>query len=391
MSLPREAAAALGLAATLFFAGAGAAWAQPVPEAGASGGEAGASGGEADPPADPAADPEVVAALRRAYEALLPAVVRVEALGGLPPGHRAPRDRAGARGGVLVRAGFKQANGPSTGLVVSADGLVATSTFVLRRRPEHLFVTLRDGRTFLARLVGRDEAHGVALLRVPAQGLPAPRFAESAGLLPGRFAFALGLGLGTKAPTLSLGIVSGLRRIGGRALQTSAHVSPANYGGPLAALDGSVLGLLVPLGPRGEDAAVELYDSGIGFAVPAPRLKAIVARLRTGTPEEVVVLRRGFAGLALDPKHRGPNPRIAGVLPGSPAAKAGLSPGEFVRSVDGRPTAHAWQVRHALARRYRGDRVVLEVEGAVGRRSVELVLGAPPAEASGAPGAAGVD
>ena len=83
---------------------------------------------------------------------------------------------------------------------------------------------------------------------------------------------------------VSVGIISALNRIWGKALQTDAKVSPTNYGGPLVDLEGRVQGILVPASPRaeGETAGFEWYDSGIGFAIPLEDINAVLPRLKQG-------------------------------------------------------------------------------------------------------------
>jgi serine protease Do len=347
---------------------------------------------------DPAALPAFDEALQRARLAAAPSVVEVEALGGLPEAHRVADNADQAkREGVLTKRGFKQAYGPSTGLVVRADGLILTSTFVLNREPRFLVVTLADGRSYVAKLVGRDDGRGLALLRIRAEALPVPRFAARADLQVGRYSLALGRGLATSEPTLALGIISGLGRIGGRALQSSALISPVNYGGPLVSLEGEVQGLIVPLSLRGGMAGVDIYDSGIGFAIPAPDLLGVVERLAGGTAAEPVVLEPGFLGLMPDPTHRGGGVRVAGVAPESPAAAAGIAEGQRVLEVDGAKVDAPWQLRRALAKHYVGDEVELLVErdGKPVQVKVELAerpkqdhggLGGPPAHPVQPPG-----
>ena len=307
-------------------------------------------------------------------ERLAPSIVEVEALGGLPERHAAPQSEEEAGGGVLVRKGFKQAFGPSTGVVVSADGLIVTSTFALARQPRHVVVTLADGRAFVARPLGRDEARGLALLRIDAEGLTVPEPAEAEAARPGRFAFALGRGLGAAQPTIAQGIVSAQGRLGGLALQTSARVSPVNYGGPLVALDGRVLGLIVPLALHGGMASQDLYDSGIGFAIPWADVLASVPRLAGGE-----TLAPAFLGVVPDPTHRGGGVRVAEVASGSPAAQAKLREGDVIRAVDEHAVDAPWQLVRALARRHAGDGVELTVEWQGEPRTVHLRLGERPA------------
>src|SRR5581483_2693570 len=97
-------------------------------------------------------------------------------------------------------------------------------------------------------------------------------------------------------PSVSVGIVSALDRIWGKAVQTDAKVSPTNYGGPLVDLQGRVIGVLVPASPRaeGETAGLEWYDSGIGFAIPLEDVLAALPRLKQGKD-----LKRGLLGVTM--------------------------------------------------------------------------------------------
>lgn len=314
----------------------------------------------------------IEARVREVTRELAPSIVEVESLGGLDEKFEAPESEEEAGEGILTRAGFKQAFGPSTGLIVSSDGLIVTTTFVLNREPRHVIVTLHDGRSFVARVLGRDEARALVLLKIDAKELPVPRAAPADEVVPGRFAVALGRGLGAELPGVSLGIVSAVGRVGGRALQSSAAISPANYGGPLAGLDGSVLGVLVPLALDGGMASVDVYDSGIGFAVPLSDVLAIVPRLSKGQ-----VLRPGFLGVAPDPTSEG-GVVLATVTDGSPARQAGLREGDVVLKVDGQPVENAWQLKRALARRHADDVLELEVRRGTETRTVKVKLASPP-------------
>src|SRR5690606_17319965 len=101
----------------------------------------------------------------------------------------------------------------------------------------------------------------------------------------GLWSLALGRALDpdiADTPSISIGIISAIGRIWGKAIQTDAKVSPTNYGGPLLSIDGRVFGVLVPASPQGdgETAGVEWYDSGIGFAVPLEDIFAVLPRLK---------------------------------------------------------------------------------------------------------------
>ena len=97
----------------------------------------------------------------------------------------------------------------------------------------------------------------------------------------------------------SVGIISAVGRIWGRAMQADAKISPVNYGGPLVDLYGRVLGVIVPADPRseGETAGVEWYDSGIGFAVPLEDILAALPRLKEARRSSNARLRKQASAL----------------------------------------------------------------------------------------------
>ena len=111
---------------------------------------------------------------------------------------------------------------------------------------------------------------------------------------------AIGRSFDASQPNLSVGVVSALNRIWGKAVQTDAKISSANYGGALVDVRGRVLGVLVPLSPnaREEIAGADWYDSGIGFAVPLDHILSVLPRLKSGEN-----LKSGLLGISF----KGPN------------------------------------------------------------------------------------
>src|SRR5581483_2340310 len=135
--------------------------------------------------------------------------------GALPEKIEAPKSsddvpgQGGSVEGVLAKSGFKQAQGPSTGVAIAKD-LVVTSTFAFTEKPRHVFVTRSDGKSFVAHVLGRDESRMIALLKVEGADLVPAKPAPRASWQVGRFAAALGRGLGTKEPPVSLAVVSAI-------------------------------------------------------------------------------------------------------------------------------------------------------------------------------------
>ena len=335
------------------------------------------------------------AAIRAAVDRVARSVVRIES--------------AGVSATGLASAGeATPATGPSTGLVVEEGGWVLTTSFAVPTDVDEAIVVMpsesdpggppgpRSGAAVsrrVARVVGRDLARGIVLLRIDATAdagaLPAvSAWVPRTELAVGQWTIAVGRVWSVDVPSVAVGILSATNRSWGRSVQTDASVSPANYGGPLIDIHGRVIGVLAPLpaDTAGMNLGTELYDSGIGFAVPFEDLRRVLPRLKEGKTLAAGVLGIGYT--ARDPFTG--EARIATVRPGSPAARAGLRPGDAIVAAGGRAVTRIAELRHVLAPLYAGDTVTLTVEraaaaegGAAARPErldlpVELVASLPP-------------
>jgi serine protease Do len=189
--------------------------------------------------------------------------------------------------------------------------------------------------------------------------LGTPEMATRDQMRVGQWTLAMGRTFEGNRPNLAVGILSALGRIWGKAIQTDAAASPANYGGPLVDLHGRVLGVLTPLSPKpGETVGgLEWYDSGIAFAVPAEDVVRVLPRLKKGED-----LHAGLLGIGLPPGDSSTaEPTIVACRPNSPAAKAGVKAGDRIIEIDGRPVTRAAQVKEALGPRYAGETIALAV------------------------------
>lgn len=248
----------------------------------------------------------------------------------------------------------------TTGLVIAEPGWVVTSSFGLGDADREAVVITSDGRRRAGRIRGRDLSRRVVLMEVaPADGLSAPPLESGAPPLVGAWAIALGRGWSAGRAGISTGIVSADGRVWGRAIQTDAAVSPANYGGPLVDIRGRVVGILSPLpaDTAGMPLGSELYDSGIGFAVPVGDVLAILPRLQAGE-----TLRPGILGIS----YASPDPFtapavVASSRAGSPAARAGLRPGDRIVSANATPVDTIASFRQIIGPLYAGDRLAIEV------------------------------
>lgn len=247
----------------------------------------------------------------------------------------------------------------TTGVVLASSGLIVTSDFAVADRGAALLVVLPDNRSLAAHVVAIDEVRQIALLRAElgSANVQPPVAAPPARL--GQWAIALGRTYSAHSPNVALGIVSALERLGGVALQTDAKTSPANYGGLLVDLEGRALGLIVALPPVGEGraAAIEYYDSGIGFAIPWADVVAVCEQIQTGAD-----LKRGRLGLSLRPNDTPDAPaQVAAVRAATPAATGGLRVGDVLTALDGRAVPRGREMSSRLGRVYAGRELKLGV------------------------------
>ncbi len=295
-------------------------------------------------------------AFQQATALVAPSIVKIETVGGL--------DRV---------SGQLTASGPTTGLIVGADGWIISSAFNFAAKPEQVLVTLADGRRLPASVVSTDRSRMLTLLRVSEQGLPVPQVAAREAIRVGQWALALGRTLEGESPSISVGIVSALNRIHGKAIQTDAKVSPINYGGPLINVDGQVMGILVPLSAQGKNdvvAGVEWYDSGIGFAIPFAEVLSSLDRLKQGAD-----LLPGLMGITFKSEDEFAGEVILDrVRYGSPSQQAGLKTGDKITQVDGKPIIRIAQFRQILGTKYGGDKIALKIQRGDQEIAVDMVL-----------------
>lgn len=272
-------------------------------------------------------------AIRAAVERIRPALVRFETIGG---------NRRVSQ--TLVEAG------PSTGLIVSREGFVISAAFNFAHEPTSIVAKLDGGIRKLATVVGRDLNRNLVLLKLELDeplNLEIPVPAAPATVQVGQTVIAVGRVFDEREPNVSTGIVSAKNRIWGKALQTDAKVSPANFGGPLLDLSGRWIGLLAPLSPDDDSVlgGTEWYDSGIGFAVHATDILNRLETLKAG-----VTIRPGLMGLTLKGNDSYADPALIGVCQvGSPADKAGLKPGDLIVEINGLAVQRQAEMKHAIA------------------------------------------
>lgn len=282
-------------------------------------------------------------AMKAAVRKASSSVVAIETLGGL--------EKVGK---LLV------GTGPTTGTVVSEDGYILSSAFNFVQKPSSILVTLPSGKRVAAKIVARDHSRMLVLLKIDTdEKLVVPQAVPRSETTVGEWTLAMGRTYDVKQINVSVGVLSAKNRIWGKAIQTDAKISPNNYGGPLVDIHGRVLGVLVPLSPRGanEIAGAEWYDSGIGFAVPLAEINKHLEKMKKGED-----LHPGIMGVSLKGRDVYANKAAVAACPAnSPAANAGIKPGDVIVEFEGAKITRQAQLKHAVGHRYAGETVSVVV------------------------------
>ena len=253
----------------------------------------------------------------------------------------------------------REAQSLGSGFIISADGYVVTNNHVVAPASRNgeiksITVTMPSGTEYSARLIGRDEASDLAVLKIDGQrNLPFVKFGDSSKSRVGDWVIAIGnpFGLGG---TVTAGIISAVYRNTGsgtaydRYIQTDTAINRGNSGGPMFDMNGNVIGINNAIfSPTGGSV-------GIGFAIPAEIAAPIVEKLRRGEAIE-----RGYLGVRIQPlsddlaaslglpSNRGEF--VQAVEPGQAAAKAGIQAGDVVVRVGGKEVTREQTLSYLVA------------------------------------------
>jgi serine protease Do len=347
-------------------------------------------------------DTSLVSVARR----VTPAVVYIEAevtprvasrQGQLPPGFELPP------GMQLMPPGGQQRRGPQlssgSGFIVSANGEILTNNHVVEDA-QRLTVTLYDRRIFTAKVIGRDPATDVALIKIDATGLPTLPLGDDSTVQVGQTVMAVGAPLGLRS-TVTSGIISAKDRGGDLAglfggqtlavvdfLQTDAVINPGNSGGPLLDLAGRVIGINSAI-----ESPTGVY-AGYGFAVPVG-----IARIAMEQFREYGRVRRAILGVSIvdvtatDARAAGMN-EIRGALvnafsgTNTAAERAGLKPGDVILSIDGRPISSVSMLQRLIYGYRPGSTVTLTYQRFGTQGTAKVTLQEAPNEPQVASGGA---
>lgn len=289
---------------------------------------------------------------------------------------------------VTIKVEGSDGSGTGSGWVYDDKGHIVTNNHVVAGAGQggKITVILANGAQRPATIVGRDVSYDLAVLKVDGGGLTPLPLGVSADVVVGDPVIAVGAPLGLDS-TVTTGIISALNRpvTTGSAtdrsfinsLQTDAAINPGNSGGPLLDMQGRVIGVNSAIARvSGDSLGSQSGNIGVGFAIPSDQVKTTVDQLiATGKAVHPVI------GVFLDREYTGEGVRIAqnepgrtALVPGGPAEKAGLKPGDVIIEFDGRPMTDPDELVVAIRSKAVGDSVSLVIERGGERKNVTMVL-----------------
>lgn len=272
------------------------------------------------------------------------------------------------------RRGFRgpiaQPESRGSGVIIDGEGHILTNNHVVESAAS-LSVLLASGERVDAQLIGADPFSDLAVIQIKAAAVPFADLGDSSTLAPGQMVVAIGSALGDFQNTVTAGVVSGLGRsletedgyLMEDLIQTDAAINQGNSGGPLINLAGQVIAINTAIVGRSGSAVVA---EGLGFAIPANTARAVAAEImRSGRVPRPYL---GVSHIAVTPQlaaYYGLNVNrgviVAEVTPRSPAAQAGLQPGDVILKIDNQDLNDQTPCLNALMRHRPGDKVKLLV------------------------------
>ena len=283
-------------------------------------------------------------------------------------------------GGAPVQPRVSQSLG--SGVIVGGDGLIITNNHVVQGA-DQILVALADRREFKATILFADPRLDLALLKVDTAGaaLPVIRMADSDRVEVGDVTVAIGNPFGV-GQTVTTGIVSALARTGIGVsdwqffIQTDAAINPGNSGGALLDAQGRLIGVPTAIYSQGGGS------NGIGFAIPSKMVRVFLNAADKGKLVSGWIGVEGEALTADTARQLGLDRPggllVTAVVPGSPGAKAGIKPGDVLKSVDGKEVANGGQLRYTLATEGVGTSLTVRLWRDGSEREVPVTLAPPP-------------
>lgn len=273
--------------------------------------------------------------------------------------------------------GFKKKKiGGGTGFIISPDGLIATNKHVIADSKAEYTVYLNDGRKFKGKVVALHPIDDLGILKIKANNLPTVVLGDSSNLKLGQTAIAIGNALGEFQNTVSVGVISGLKRTITASdqkgnfitlenlIQTDAAINFGNSGGPLINLYGEVIGI---------NTAIVSGAQNIGFAIPVNRLKKMINQIKASGEVKLpylgiryILITPEFAEKYNLPSNYGAyvfsdDPGKPAILANSPAEKAGLRERDIILEVDGQKITPTNSLSFVISQKSIGEKVKLKI------------------------------
>lgn len=339
----------------------------------------------------PSTNPNFIA---QAVEKVGPTVVRIDSSrrvsSDFPDAFRTPFFRR-FFGDNLPSERERIERGTGSGFILSADGRILTNAHVVAGS-NTVEVTLKDGRSFEGRVVGRDSVTDVAVVKINSKNLPAVKLGKSESLTPGQWAIAIGNPLGLDN-TVTAGIISAIGRSSSQVgvpgkrvsfIQTDAAINPGNSGGPLLNDRGEVIGV---------NTAIRADAQGLGFAIPIETAQRVADQLFARGKVDHPYLGVQMVDLTSSIR-REINERqdfkvkinqdegvlVVRVMEGSPAARAGIQQGDIIEKVGGQSVKTAEDVQSLVEASKIGTDLSLEIIRDRRPQQIRVKPGAFPAE-----------
>lgn len=270
------------------------------------------------------------------------------------------RNRGYSRNPFLRQRPLKRGSALGSGVIIDSNGTIVTNHHIINKADD-IRVTLHNGKTVKAKVIGGDPESDIGVIKIPGQGYDALSFASQKSIQDGDIVLAIGNPYGI-GQTVTQGIISEAGRantgitVFGNMIQTDAAINPGNSGGALVNLNGNLVGINTAILSRSGG-----YQ-GIAFAIPSYRVKRLVNLiLKHGD------VPRGYLGVTLA---QGINKKIGAkeavlirnVVKGSPAYKAGLRPGDQILAVNGKKVGNTQEVLNLIGTMLPSDSVKLKVK-----------------------------
>ena len=262
--------------------------------------------------------------------------------------------------------------GTGSGFIIGADGRLITNAHVVDG-VEKVRVTLKDGTSYEGKVLGTDSFTDVAAIKIDAENLPTVNMGDAENLTPGEWAIAIGNPLGLDN-TVTVGIISALGRSSSqvgvpdkrvRFIQTDAAINPGNSGGPLLNSAGEVIGI---------NTAIRADAQGLGFAIPIETAQRIANQLFTKGQADHPYLGVHMVNITEETRKeinksedfnfkiaQSEGVLIVRVIPGSPASKSGIKPGDTIRKVGNASVETSLQVQEQVDKSEIGSTLSVEV------------------------------